>query len=65
MASGAMSVVVGSQFGLLLMAELLRHSAAIGEAATFREINGIGRVAGDQNAFLAGPFHTVNGGYGR
>ena len=47
MASGAMPAVVGNQCGLLPMAELLRHWAAIGEAAAFGQVHRVGRIAGD------------------
>ena len=66
MAGGAMMPgLVGHQRGLLPMAELLRHWAAIGEAAAFGQVHRVRRVAGDQNAFLAGPFHPVDGGHRR
>ena len=45
------------------MAELLRHGAAIGEAAAFGQVYRVRWIAWDQNAFLAGPFHSVDGGH--
>jgi len=62
MAGGAMPIVVWYQRGLLPMAELLRYGAAIGEAAAFGQVYRVRWIAGDQNAFLAGPFHPVDGG---
>ena len=62
MAGGAMPIVVWYQRGLLPMAELLRYGAAIGEAAAFGQVYRVRWIAWDQNAFLAGPFHPVDGG---
>ena len=65
MAGDAMPIVVWYQRGLLPMAELLRYVAAIGEAAAFGQVYRVRWIAGDQNAFLAGPFHPVDGGHRR